>query len=155
MMTQKLETILEPVRKALKVNLSAEAAFRLFTEGLNKWWPLVTHSVGEENAENCFFEGRVGGRIYEVMKDGKQADWGKVLVWEPYDKVSFTWHPGRTSDTAQEVTVTFSESSGGTLVELVHTGWETLGEKAATARNGYVTGWDFVLGKYVEAVEAN
>jgi len=155
MMTQKLETILEPVRKELKVNLSAEAAFRLFTEGLNKWWPLATHSVGEENAENCFFEGRVGGRIYEVMKDGKQADWGKVLVWEPYDKVSFTWYPGRTSDTAQEVTVTFSESSGGTIVELVHTGWETLGEKAATARNGYVTGWDFVLGKYLEAVEAN
>ena len=111
--------------------------------------------MGEENAENCFFEGRVGGRIYEVMKDGKQADWGKVLVWEPYDKVSFTWHPGRTSDTAQEVTVTFSESSGGTIVELVHTGWEALGEKAATARNGYVTGWDFVLGKYLEAVEAN
>jgi len=155
MMTQKLETILEPVRKELKVNLSAEAAFRLFTEGLNKWWPLATHSVGEENAEKCFFEGRVGGRIYEVMKDGKQADWGKVLVWEPYDKVSFTWHPGRISDTAQEVTVTFSESSGGTIVELVHTGWEALGEKAATARNGYVTGWDFVLGKYLEAIEAN
>ena len=154
-MKQTLETTIEPVRKELKVNLSAETAFRLFTEGLNKWWPLATHSVGEEKAENCFFEGRVGGRIYEVMKDGKQADWGKVLVWEPYDKVSFTWHPGRTSDTAQEVTVTFSESSGGTIVELVHTGWEALGEKAATARNGYVTGWDFVLGKYLEAVKAN
>ena len=34
MMTQKLETILEPVRKELKVNLSAEAAFRLFTSGV-------------------------------------------------------------------------------------------------------------------------
>lgn len=154
-MKQTLETTIEPVRKELKVNLSAETAFRLFTEGLNKWWPLATHSVGEEKAENCFFEGRVGGRIYEVMKDGKQADWGTVLVWEPYDKVSFTWYPGRTSDTAQEVTVTFRESSGSTLVELVHTGWEVLGEKAVTARNGYVTGWDFVLGKFMEAVEAN
>jgi len=155
MMKQTLESTLEPVRKELKVNLSAEAAFRLFTEGLNKWWPLATHSVGEENAERCFFEEHVGGRIYEVMKDGRQADWGEVLVWEPYDKVSFTWHPSRTSDTAQEVTVTFSESSGGTIVKLVHTGWEVLGEKAVTARNGYVTGWDFVLGKYLEAVEAN
>ena len=61
MMKQTLETTIEPVRKELKVNLSAEAAFRLFTEGLDKWWPLVTHSVGEEKAESCFFEGRVGG----------------------------------------------------------------------------------------------
>jgi len=155
MMKQTLETTIEPVRKELKVNLSAEAAFRLFTEGLHKWWPLATHSVDNEKAESCIFEGHVGGRIYEVMNDGTQADWGRVLAWEPYDKVSFTWHPGRSADTEQEVTVTFRESSGSTLVELVHTGWEALGERAVKARNGYVNGWDYVLGKYMEAIEAN
>ena len=43
----------EPVEKQIKVGLSQEAAFRLFTEGLDKWWPLATHSVGEEQAETC------------------------------------------------------------------------------------------------------
>jgi hypothetical protein len=140
---------LEPVRKQLKVGLPVERAFRLFTEEIGKWWPLSTHSVGEEQAESCFFEGWVGGRIVEILKDGSQSEWGKVLIWEPFRKVSFQWYPGRAPDTAQEVTVTFSETPGGALVELVHAGWETLGEDALARRDGYVTGWDYVLAKYV------
>ena len=86
----------------------------------------------------------------EVLKDGSQSEWGKVLVWQPYDLVKFNWYPGRTPDTAQEVTVSFREiESGGTLVELIHVGWETLGERAQAARAGYDSGWDFVLAKYV------
>ncbi|MGB7872756.1 MAG: SRPBCC domain-containing protein [Anaerolineales bacterium] len=140
---------IEPVVKQIKVGLIQEAAFRLFTEGINKWWPLAIHSVGEEQAETCVFEGHEGGRIYETMKDGSQAEWGKVMVWEPFGKVAFTWYPGRTSDTAQEVTVNFIEISGGTQVELVHTGWEILSEKAQTSRVGYDFGWDFVLANYI------
>jgi uncharacterized protein YndB with AHSA1/START domain len=140
---------IEPVRKQLKVNLSVETAFRLFTEGIGKWWPLETQSIGGKQAETCYFEGWAGGRIVEVLKDGTQSEWGRVLTWEPYQKVSFQWYPGREPDTAQEVTVTFSEFSGGTLVELVHTGWETLGDKALASRNEYDTGWDYVLAKYI------
>ncbi|HSL42060.1 MAG TPA: SRPBCC family protein [Anaerolineales bacterium] len=140
---------IEPLRKQLKVRLPAEQAFQLFTEGIGKWWPMATHSVGEEQAETCFFEGWVGGRIVEVLKDGSQSEWGRVLVWEPYQKVSFHWYPGRAPDTAQEVTVTFSAIPGGTLVELVHTGWETLGEVALSRRDGYDAGWDYVLAKYI------
>lgn len=144
------ETKIEPLRKQLKVSLSQEQAFRLFTEGIHKWWPLRTHSVGEEQAESCYFEGWVGGRITEVLKDGSEAEWGKVLIWDPYQVVKFNWYPGRTEDTAQEVTVSFIEIEGsGTLVELVHVGWETLGEDARAARSGYDSGWDFVLAKYI------
>jgi hypothetical protein len=132
----------------LKVDLPIEAAFRLFTDGINRWWPLLTHSVGEEQAETCYFEGWVGGRIYEVMKDGNQAEWGRVLVWEPPVRVTFSWHPGREAQTAQQVTVTFSEVPGGALLDLVHSGWETLGESAQAIWENYQTGWDFVLGKY-------
>ena len=140
---------IEPVRKQLKVSLSVPQAFELFTSGIGKWWPLLTHSVGEEQAETCFFEGWVGGRIVEVLKDGSQSEWGKVILWEPFHKVSFSWYPGRAADTAQEVTVTFSEGPAGALVELVHTGWESLGALARSRRDGYETGWDYVLEKYV------
>lgn len=142
---------IEPVRKQLKVNLPVEKAFELFTAGMGKWWPLATHSVGEDQAETCFLEGWVGGRIVEVLKDGSQSEWGRVLVWEPFHKVSFSWYPGRAPDTAQEVTVTFSEIPGGSLVKLVHTGWEALGTAAQARRDGYETGWDLVLAKYLSA----
>lgn len=140
---------IEPVRKQLKVSLPVEKAFELFTAGIGRWWPMATHSVGEEQAETCFFEGWVGGRIMEVLKDGSQSEWGKVIAWEPFHRVSFHWYPGRTPDTAQEVTVTFNGIPGGTEVELVHVGWETLGEDALARRNGYDTGWDYVLAKYI------
>jgi uncharacterized protein YndB with AHSA1/START domain len=140
---------IEPVRKQLKLELAPEKAFQLFTEGIAKWWPLITHSVGKERAQTCFVEGRVGGRIVEVLKDGSQSEWGRVLVWEPSRKIVFQWYPGRAPDTAQEVTVTFSAIHGGSLVELVHVGWETLGEQALITRDGYDTGWDYVLAKYI------
>jgi len=140
---------IEPVRKQLKVSLPVESAFELFTAGIGKWWPLTTHSVGEEQAETCVFEGWIGGRIIEVLKNGSQSEWGRVVAWEPFHKVVFQWYPGREPDTAQEVTVTFSEVPDGSLVELVHTGWETLGDAALTKRNGYESGWDYVLAKYV------
>ena len=140
---------IEPVRKEIEVSLPMQKAFELFTTGIGKWWPLLTHSVGAEQAETCFFEGWVGGRIVEVLKDGSQSEWGRVVLWEPFHKVSFYWYPGRTPDTAQEVTVTFSAIPGGSLVELVHVGWETLGMAAQARRDGYDTGWDYVLAKYV------
>ena len=58
-----------------------------------------------------------------------------------------TWHPGREADTAQEVEVRFTEASGGTLVELEHRGWASLGAQAAEMREGYVGGWEHVLGE--------
>ena len=32
---------IEPVRKQLRVGLSVEQAFELFTAGIGKWWPLA------------------------------------------------------------------------------------------------------------------
>jgi uncharacterized protein YndB with AHSA1/START domain len=131
------------------VGLPPERAFALFTSEIARWWPLATHSVGKERAETCFVESRVGGRIVEVLTDGSESEWGRVLVWEPNQRLVFQWYPGRAADTAQEVAITFSAAPGGSLLELVHTGWEALGEAAMETREGYDTGWDYVLAKYI------
>jgi uncharacterized protein YndB with AHSA1/START domain len=143
------KVIIEPVRKQLRVGLPPERAFALFTSEIARWWPLATHSVGKERSESCFVEGRVGGRIVEVLTDGSESEWGRVLVWEPNQRLVFQWYPGRAADTAQEVAITFSAAPGGSLLELVHTGWEALGEAAMETREGYDTGWDYVLAKYI------
>ena len=140
---------LEPVQKSIVVRCDVNEAFRIFTDEMESWWPLATHSIGQEDAKGCYFEGREGGRIYETDGDGAIHLWGTVTVWEPPSRVVFAWHPGRDASTAQEVELRFGESDEGTLVELEHRNWEVLGEQASEIRAGYDQGWDLVLGQFV------
>ena len=135
------------LRKTVEVGTPPERAFRLFTEGMGTWWPKETHSVGEERAETVVFEPGVGGRIVERTLDGEEHVWGTVTVWEPPRRLVMTWHPGRGPETAQEVEVRFEPSGTGTRVELVHTGWERLGDRAAAVYDNYDGGWSYVVGE--------
>lgn len=147
-MDQKIRKI-DPVARSVQVSCTPRDAFRIFTDEIDSWWPLATHSVGREQTTACFFEGREGGRIYETQADGSLHMWGTVTVWQPPARVVFSWHPGRDADTAQEIELRFIEQSDGTLVELEHRGWETLGERAAEVREAYQTGWLSVFASYV------
>lgn len=140
--------VVAPVRKTVRVGWDVEAAFRRFTEGMGEWWPLATHSVGQESAVGVVLEGRVGGRLYETGTDGSTSDWGRVTAWEPPVRVSFTWHPGREADSAQQVEVTFTAEENGTRLELIHSGWVRLGEGGAAVREDYDKGWEMVLGRF-------
>jgi hypothetical protein len=149
MTQQQIENSLPPLVKRVTVPLSVEQAFRRFTEQMATWWPMETHSVGEKDTESVTFEGQVGGRIFETLRSGDTSVWGTVLVWEPFDRVVFTWHPGREPSSAQEVEVRFSAGDDQTEIVLTHRGWETFGDEASQMRNGYDKGWDFVLGRFV------
>lgn len=152
--TQVQSNVIAPVQKSVTVALDVEAAFRLFTEGIHTWWPLETHSIYEDEATTCILEGKEGGRIYEVGKDGAQGDWGQVLQWEPPHRFVMSWFPGRESATGQEVDIRFSAEGSGTRVDLLHSGWETLGDRAEKVRAGYDTGWDLTLGRYIDQANA-
>ncbi|MBW8012110.1 MAG: hypothetical protein FVQ83_12865 [Chloroflexi bacterium] len=150
----KPEVVLPPVEKSIQVSLPVDAAFKLFTQGLSTWWPLASHSVGLDKVESCIVEEHEGGRVYEIQKDGSEAPWGTVLAWEPPHRFMMSWHPGRDENTAQELEVLFDAEGEGTRIELIHRGWETLGDKAKETREGYITGWDTVLGNYVTQMKA-
>ncbi len=137
-----------PVRKSITVPWKPAAAFRRFTNGIAEWWPLASHSLSESAEAGVTFEGRVEGRVYETAPDGTEHLWGTVTEWDPPRRVAFTWHPGRPVDARQLVEVTFQPAGQGSRVDLVHSGWEHLGETAARIRANYDTGWDFVLGRY-------
>lgn len=143
-------SLFPPVEKTITVPLELEEAFKLFTDGIGTWWPLERHSVDGKNSLDCQIEGFVGGRFYEVMKDGSQAEWGKVMAWMPPHRLVVTWHPGREADTAQELQISFSTVNAGTQVHLLHRGWEILGTEADEVRQQYVPGWEYVLGEYAK-----
>lgn len=143
--------LIPPVRKSVLVPWPVERAFHRFTTDIADWWPLSTHSVGRSESRTVAFESRVGGRLFETLQDGTEAEWGRVTVWEPPSRVAFTWYPGRDEETGQNVEVTFHPEDEGTRVELVHTGWERIPDKPRETRDDYDSGWDFVIARFAEA----
>ncbi len=139
---------LGPIVKIVSVKATPDEAFRRFTDEIADWWPLRSHSVGEAEAETVVFEGRVGGRIVERIRGGREAVWGTVTAWEPPRRVAFTWHPGDDPARAQDIEVRFTPVGNRTRVELQHGGFERLGEMARRARRAYPIGWTYVLGLY-------
>jgi uncharacterized protein YndB with AHSA1/START domain len=137
-----------PIRKSVTVNRPRDDAFRLFTAEIATWWPLSTHSLGEESAETVVFEPREGGRVYERKTDGSISYWAEVTTWEPPARFVLEWRPNPDAPAATELEVTFNPEGGGTRVDLEHRGWERLGEAAELKRTEYETGWDGVLGVY-------
>jgi len=148
------ENIIPPVVKSIRINLTVEAAFRLFTTEITRWWPLASHSVFGDEAVSCHLEGFVGGRFYEVHKDQRQSEWGRVTVWEPPRRVAFSFYPGRKLDDSTEVEVTFQPEAGGVRMTLTHRGWEHCSPQFQAERDGYDRGWDLVLGKYAQSAAA-
>jgi len=137
-------TALPPLVKSVLVAASQERAFELFTAGMGRWWPLLTHSVGGETATSVALDCRVGGQIVETDSDGSNHVWGTLTECSPPTRLTFTWHPGQPVPEATLVTVTFRPDDGQTEVQLVHSGWDSRRD-GARARNGYDTGWDIVL----------
>jgi uncharacterized protein YndB with AHSA1/START domain len=139
------------IRKSIRVERPVEAAFRLFTAEIGRWWPLHEgYSHGGERADQIHLECRHGGRFFERFSDGEELTIGTVLVYEPPARVVFTWRsPGW--DAPTEVDVRFTADSGGTRVELEHRGWESAGPNAAAAAKRFDGGWDTVLARYAAA----
>jgi uncharacterized protein YndB with AHSA1/START domain len=143
------------VERSIVVAAPPEVAFRVFTEGVDGWWPAKTHSVGEERVEEVVLESRVDGRFFERHGDGTEHEWGRVTEWDPPRRLACTWYASRGPETAQLLEVTFTPDEGGTRVVLEQTGWETLGADAERLRASYDSerGWNLVLGRYADAVE--
>ena len=136
----------EPVKVAIEVRRGVGEAFRVFTEEIAAWWPVAAHSVEPARVATVVLEGRVGGRLYERWHDGGEADWGRVLAWEPPARLLLAWSPNPERPAPTEVEVRFTAvGADHTRVELEHRGWERLGDLAAEARSSYRAGWPRVL----------
>ena len=133
--------------KTVHVQAPVGRAFELFTARLGEWWPLATHSVGEETARDVAMECRRGGQIVETLADGSTSVWGTVTDWASPQLVAFTWHPGQPEAEATRVEVSFVAAGKGTEVTLRHSGWSNRPD-GVRARSQYDGGWDLVLARF-------
>jgi uncharacterized protein YndB with AHSA1/START domain len=133
------------VRESVHVELPSEEAFRLFTEGINEWWPLEEgYSYGGDRAREIFLEPFEGGRFYERFVDGDELQVGIVKVCSPPDRILFTWRsPDWRAET--EVDVRFVPEGRGTTVRLEHGGFERLGPEGQAIARRWGSGWPRVV----------
>jgi uncharacterized protein YndB with AHSA1/START domain len=143
-----------PVVKAVSVRAAPAQAFNFFSGDLARWWPLAQFHTGPDPVD-CAIEPRVGGRVFERAADGRETAWGTVVAYEPPHRLSFTWVIGLSAELAQLIELRFAPEGEGTRVELTHSGWEKLGDRAAALRERYDRGWATIIERcYAEYANA-
>jgi uncharacterized protein YndB with AHSA1/START domain len=148
------------VRKVVSVQVPPRVAWRVFTQKMATWWPLSTHKIGKARAVDAIIEARVGGRWYERGDDGSTCDWGRVLVWDPTDRLVLTWEI--TADWKHdpsletEVEVRFTAEGNGTRVELEHRRLDLYGSRRDEMRGIFdsLNGWKGILDAFASRAAA-
>jgi uncharacterized protein YndB with AHSA1/START domain len=154
------QSAIAPVRYTVTVPISPERAFTLFTRGFNTWW--IGHHIGKAELAEAVIEPRVDGRWYERGVDGSECDWGKVIVFEPPERLVLTWQVNAEwkfdpdLSRASEVEVRFTGANGQTTVDFEHRHIERLGAGAEElARTvGSPDGWPGILDLFAKAAAA-
>jgi uncharacterized protein YndB with AHSA1/START domain len=144
------------VRRQIIVRAPIQRAFAVFTDRFGDFKPREHNMLGVPIAETVF-EPKVGGHIYDRGTDGSECRWARILVFDPPDRVVFSWDIGPTwqveTDPAftSEVEITFTaEAPDRTRVDLEHrnldrhgTGWESVRDGI-----GHDEGWPLYLDRY-------
>jgi uncharacterized protein YndB with AHSA1/START domain len=144
------------VRRRIVVEAPIEKAFAVFTERFGDFKPREHNLLSAPIAETVF-EPRIGGHIYDRGTDGSECRWARVLVYEPPQRVVFSWDIGPTwqveteLDNTSEVEVRFTaETPERTRVDLEHRnidrhgpGWESVAEGVDAD-----AGWPLYLSRY-------
>lgn len=150
---------LAPVTAQIEVPVDAETAFRLYVSR-----PGRRHPVGGLSGApaEIVYEPFAGGRWYEVGEDGTQHDWGRVLTWDPPRRLVLAWMVDAGSgawafdpdpDRASRAEITFEPTATGTLVRVVHSGFEAHVD-GASIRRGVGGGWSSDLDDLARAAHA-
>jgi len=149
------------VRHEVVVRGTQEQAFAAFTERMGEIKPRE-HNLLRSPIVSTTFEPRVGGHIVDRAEDGSECRWARVLVFDPPNRVVFSWDIGPTwqleqPENASEVELRFlPEGPDRTRVALEHRhldrhgpGWRGVHEGVDSEQ-----GWPLYLSRYAALLEA-
>lgn len=149
------------LRATATVAMSADRAFRFFTDSFGSWWPADYH-IGQTDMADAVLEPREGGRWYERGADGSECDWGRVLAWEPPNRLVVTWQINGQwqfdpdPEHASEIEVRFTAAGPEqTTVDIEHRHLDRLVDgQAIHDMIGHGGGWKAILELFAKAAEA-
>jgi hypothetical protein len=146
------------VRHSVVVEAPLDKAFEVFTKDFGRFKPPEHNMLGVEIAETIL-EGRVGGSLYDRGVDGSECRWGRVLAYDPPNRVILSWDIGPTWQIETDVNKTsefevrfVAETPDRTRVELEHRGLDRHGDGWEGVRDGVDgdQGWPLYLRRYAQ-----
>ncbi|HVC29861.1 MAG TPA: SRPBCC family protein [Steroidobacteraceae bacterium] len=141
-----------PVLHSIEVKAPPARAFELFTSHMGKWWP-KGKTLGTNVHADILIEPHPGGRWYERDAEGNETHWGRVLAWEPPERVLLGWQINaqwrHDPDFLTEVELSFAAlAGGGTRVTLEHRNLERYGADAEDFAGKLRGGWPTLVGHF-------
>jgi uncharacterized protein YndB with AHSA1/START domain len=123
---------------ALRIAAPPGRVFEAFTAETSAWWrPNALFPTSGQHPGRLAMQAGVGGRVTETLDDGQVVEIGRILVWEPPDRLVFTWRPASFGpDQETEVRVGFEPVIEGSRVVVEHLGWDSIPPEHA-ARHGF------------------
>lgn len=123
---------------ALRVAATPERAFRVFVEEIGDWWrPSALFQTTPRAPGRLAIEPGQGGRLTETLQNGKVFEIGRVLAWEPPERLLFSWRQAAfPPDLQTEVEVCFQAVGAETRVSVEHRGFDRVPAETV-ARHGF------------------
>jgi uncharacterized protein YndB with AHSA1/START domain len=123
---------------ALRVKATPERAFAVFTQEIGAWWqPSGLFQTTPRAPGVLAFEPGEDGRLTETLANGKVFEIGKVLAWEPPERLVFSWRQANFPlDLHTEVEVRFERVGDETRVSVEHRGFHQVPAESV-ARHGF------------------
>ena len=150
------------IRHEIVVKAPIARAFSVFTDDFGTFKPREHNMLSVEIAETVF-EPRVGGDVFDRGVDGSECRWGRVLAYEPPDRVVISWDISpqwqieTDLDKTSEVEVRFiAEAQDRTRVELEHRNLDRHRDGWEAVRDGVdgADGWPLYLHRFADVLAA-
>ena len=152
------------VTMSVVVDASQARAFSVFTDEIGTWWDPDHHLLPEgATLEAMVFEPRAGGHVIDVLSDGTESRWARVLAYDPPERVVFSWDINlqwqieTDPEKSSEVEVRFvAEGPDRTRVELEHRNLDRHGEGWQERMRDAVasdSGWPAALRRFADAIQ--
>jgi uncharacterized protein YndB with AHSA1/START domain len=141
-----------PVTCEVETKAAPARAFELFTSRMTEWWG--SRTPAPKPAVAVIVEPFAGGRWFERAADGEETLWGRVVAWEPPERLVLGWQLNGDfvfdPHLLTEVEIRFLKlAQGGTRVTLEHRDLERFGARAGEMAGKVGIGWPRQFGQFV------
>jgi uncharacterized protein YndB with AHSA1/START domain len=123
---------------SLRVNVTPQQAFDVFTQEIGAWWqPNGLFQLTPRGDGALRFEPGEGGRLVTDLPNGKTFEIGRITAWAPGERLAFTWRQATFApEQVTHVEVRFEPVGDETRVTVEHRGWDVIPQEHV-ARHGF------------------